>query len=150
MEPSELEEGEAAIVDELRGPASEVLYLAGPMSDTDENTYEDFNRPAFHKEAARLRDLGYTVISPAEMPGIDPDKPYTVGDEQYRAILKRDVIIMLSTADRVAMLDGWEDSEGACTEVEIASMLYIPCIDAKELTEVCIKEERTDDGVYRD
>ncbi|MCY1527250.1 hypothetical protein D9M68_623110 [compost metagenome] len=37
------------------------IYLAGPMTGLPE-----FNYPAFHAEAARLRALGYQVENPAE------------------------------------------------------------------------------------
>lgn len=37
------------------------IYLAGPMTGLPE-----FNYPAFHAEAARLRGLGYQVENPAD------------------------------------------------------------------------------------
>ena len=54
------------------------IYLAGPMTGLPE-----FNYPAFHAEAARLRQLGYHVENPAEnsasrhhlvrLPALGPD-----------------------------------------------------------------------------
>lgn len=94
------------------------LYLAGPMSGLPQ-----FNFPAFHAAAARLRDRGYTVINPAELEDGDTSKPWT----HY---MRRD-IAMLVTADAVAVLPGWERSRGASLEVHIARELGMPIIDAE-------------------
>ena len=41
------------------------IYIAGPMTGK-----QDLNFPLFHREAARLRADGWTVVNPAE---INPD-----------------------------------------------------------------------------
>lgn len=85
------------------------IYLSGPMSGMPE-----FNFPAFHAEAARLRALGYKVVNPAEI-NVDGDKSW---EECLRADIKA-----LCDCDAVALLPGWENSKGAHLEVHIAHRL---------------------------
>lgn len=96
------------------------IYLAGPMSGL-----PDYNFPAFHAAAKRLRSMGYTVINPAELDGGDTSKPW----DYY---MRRD-IPMLLTAEAVAVLPGWEQSRGATLEVTIARALGMPVLDAETL-----------------
>lgn len=60
------------------------IYLAGPM-----RGYAEFNFPAFHAAAARLREQGHTVFNPAERDierhGADISKGNDTGDEQMAA-----------------------------------------------------------------
>lgn len=97
-----------------------VLYLAGPMSGL-----PDFNFPAFHAAAARLRAQGYVVINPAELDDGDTSHSW----DYY---MRRD-IPMLLTAQAVAVLPGWEQSRGATLEVTIARALGMPVLDAETL-----------------
>ena len=85
------------------------LYLSGPMSGM-----ADFNFPAFHAEAKRLRSLGYVIVSPAE---INPDTKMT-----WEQCL-RDDIKALCDCDGIALMDGWEGSKGAHLELHIAHRL---------------------------
>lgn len=87
------------------------IYLSGPMSGL-----PDLNFPAFHAEAARLRALGYDVVSPAE---VNPD--HTMLWEQcLRADIKA-----LCDCDAIALMPGWENSKGAHLELHIAHRLGI-------------------------
>jgi hypothetical protein len=87
------------------------IYLSGPMTGI-----PDFNFPAFHAEAKRLRALGYEVVNPAE---ITPDH------ETPRWICLRRDIAALMECDTLALLDGWESSEGARLEEHIARHVAI-------------------------
>lgn len=84
-------------------------YIAGPMTGL-----PDFNFPAFHEAAARLRARGDTVLNPAENP--DPPCKSWVG-------YMRMAIAQLVQCDAVFLLPGWRDSRGARLEVEIARQL---------------------------
>lgn len=84
--------------------------------------HEDGNRGAFSEAAAELSSRGYDVINPHDLDdGGTPNWIYS---------LKRDVA-HVAKADVVAVMDGWEASEGAIFEVFIASKLGIPVIDAQ-------------------
>lgn len=89
------------------------VYIAGPM-----RGYKDYNYPEFHKYAALLRSLGYTVINPAESFGGRQDLPIEV-------YLEHD-LVLLSLCDVIVLLKGWEKSEGVRQEIEYAQKVGIP------------------------
>lgn len=82
------------------------IYLSGPMTGMD-----DFNFPAFHAEAARLRAEGNFVINPAEH-GEEPNLPWA----EY---LRKDIKLLME-CDHIHLLPGWSNSKGARLEVHIA------------------------------
>ena len=105
-----------------------VIYLAGPMSGI-----ENFNYPAFHAAAEKLRADGYRVISPAgDEQGTEP----IVWGDWMRLGLR-----LLLLADEVRVLPGWEQSKGASLEVHVARELGMVMKSAEDDDE---KEERTD------
>lgn len=81
------------------------IYISGPMTGK-----PDMNFPAFHAAAARMRDMGYTVYSPAELP--DDLGGWT---DYMRACL-----VQMSKCTSILMLPGWESSKGATLEHHIA------------------------------
>jgi hypothetical protein len=90
-----------------------ILYLAGPMTGL-----EDFNRPAFHAAARRLRAAGALVLNPAESP--EPCAAPDWGDWM------RGALTMMLTADGVALLPGAGGSRGAALECRVAHELAMP------------------------
>lgn len=99
------------------------VYLAGPMTGI-----EDYNFPAFHEAAKRLRDIGYEVSNPAENFEGDQSLPWDV-------YLRR-AIEQVVTVDGVAVLPGWSRSKGARLEVHVADALGMPILDAETLAPV--------------
>ncbi|HCI4017240.1 TPA: DUF4406 domain-containing protein [Pseudomonas aeruginosa] len=98
----------------------ERIYLAGPMTGLPE-----FNYPAFHAEAARLRQLGYHVENPAE---INPD------GGSWSDCMRRDIPRLL-TCDAFALLPGWLSSRGANVEHGLAVQLGMTITMAADVTE---------------
>lgn len=94
------------------------VYVAGPMSGLPE-----FNYPAFHAEATRLRALGYHVENPA-------CNPKQANWEGYM----RQALQQMLTCELVAMLPGWESSRGASIERKLAFELGMPVLVAGEIT----------------
>lgn len=90
------------------------IYIAGPMTG-----YPELNFPAFHREAAHYRAMGYEVINPAEI-NSDPKAEWL---DCMRADIKQ-----LVDCDTVAMLPGWEWSKGARLEHYIANALGMKVI----------------------
>lgn len=80
------------------------IYIAGPMTG-----YKKYNKAAFKSVEKFLEATGeYHVLNPARVKPIKGYKSY----RDYWHINKA----MLRAADVIYMLDGWEDSRGACRE----------------------------------
>jgi hypothetical protein len=110
------------------------LYLAGPM-----RGYPDFNFPAFHEAAARLRGEGHEVFSPAENDikrHGDNFAKGTNGDHEeinkvgfnLRVALGEDLAWICAEAEGIALLPGWERSKGATAEHATAVALGLKVI----------------------
>ena len=82
------------------------IYLSGPMSGLPE-----LNFPAFHAAAAQLRTQGLDVVNPAEISASQP------GD--WQACMRADIAALVG-CDTIALLPGWERSQGAHLELHIA------------------------------
>jgi hypothetical protein len=105
------------------------IYLAGPMSG-----YPEFNFPAFNAAAERLRAGGLEVFNPAERDierhnGVDISKGNKTGSIKQamkehgfdrRAAMADDLEFIMRHADAIALLPGWEASEGANLELAAA------------------------------
>lgn len=101
-----------AQVDEL------VIYLSGPMTGI-----ADYNHPEFCRIARELRDKGYKVISPDET---------VVHLKNWENYMRADIKLLMD-ADKVAVLEGWQQSKGAQIEVFLASQLGMEVIDVNYL-----------------
>ena len=95
------------------------IYIAGPMSGI-----KDYNRPAFHAAAAKLRAKGHEVVSPAEL---ITDANYTTWIAAMRVCVAE-----MMTCDMVMALPGWSTSKSACIEVDLATGLEMHVIGACE------------------
>ncbi len=111
------------------------IYLAGPM-----RGYRNFNFAAFDFAAERLRAHGHEVFSPAdhdrEVIGADALINAT-GDEDQLAretrytindALAADTTYICREAEAVALLPGWENSNGAQAERALAVALGLTII----------------------
>jgi hypothetical protein len=96
------------------------IYLSGKMTGVAE-----FNYPAFHRNAAFLRENRWKVISPAELDadlGINENTVMT--EEKYHEIIKHDYAALLQ-CDAVAFMPEWENSRGAKLESKFANILKL-------------------------
>lgn len=91
------------------------IYVSGPMTGLPE-----YNYPAFNYLAAELRADGHEVCNPAEFFGGDATRT--------RAEYIRESVVQLLECDMVVTLPGWELSEGACLEIQLAKELEYPII----------------------
>jgi hypothetical protein len=115
------------------------IYLAGPM-----RGIPQFNFPAFDYAAAKLREQGFNVFSPAERDRSIhstrlEDNP--TGDEKMaeqdvgfslREALAADTQYIALHADGIALLPGWEQSSGANAELALARALRLSVIHLGE------------------
>lgn len=97
------------------------LYVCGPMTGL-----PDYNYPAFHEAAARLRKLGWTVLNPAENFGGDQTLPYGT----YMSEAVKQVASLTGKNDAIALLPGWEKSRGATMEALIAQRMGVRVLNA--------------------
>lgn len=121
------------------------IYLAGPM-----RGYPQFNFPAFHAAAAKLRQEGHEVFSPAERDierngGVDISVNNATGSEEQldkelglkdgdfiRIALCDDLTWICKEADAIALLPGWENSKGARAEAATAYALGLQVCNVAE------------------
>lgn len=93
-----------------RPPPTDAIYISGPMTGK-----PDLNFPAFNAEAARLRNLGFRVVNPAEVQ-MPPETTWA-------GFMRVDIAAMLNSCDTVVVLPGWNRSKGAQLEVYLARQL---------------------------
>ena len=84
------------------------IYISGPMTGK-----PDLNREAFERAAMALRGKGYEVINPHDI-----EQPVI----SWAACMRQDIKALMD-ADAIAMLTGWEDSNGARIEFHLAHKL---------------------------
>lgn len=101
-------------------------YLAGPMRGLPE-----FNFPAFHKEAALLRDKGWKIFSPAERDEADEalNGDWAVGTQRGLDYFMQYDLAAVCQTDAVIYLPGWEDSQGARLEGMVAVEIDHPVFE---------------------
>jgi Asp-tRNA(Asn)/Glu-tRNA(Gln) amidotransferase A subunit family amidase len=85
-------------------------YIAGPISSN-----PDGYRAEFAAAAEKLKAQGWEVVNPAENP---PEPSW----EAYMKVSLRQLV----DCDGVALLKGWERSEGASWEESVAKRLKMP------------------------
>ena len=102
------------------------VYLSGPMTGL-----PDLNFPAFNSYARRLRAAGYDVINPAE---INPD-----GAKSWHACMRADLAALL-TCDALALMPGWQTSNGAHLEMHVAHRVGIEITFADALIDLARHE----------
>ena len=96
------------------------IYISGPMSGLPEQNF-----PAFNAEAARLRDLGYEVVNPADLNPIDVPL-------SWHECMRNDLKALLD-CDTLALLDGWQKSNGAHLEMHLAHRVGMNIVIAREV-----------------
>jgi nucleoside 2-deoxyribosyltransferase len=116
------EETQALPAHEFEGMTMRV-YLSGPMKG-----YPESNFPAFHAKAAALRSKGLEVVNPAEInvKGAGNDADF------YNQCLRADLKAMMD-CDAIALMRGWEASNGANLELHVAHRVGMRVLFVDEL-----------------
>ncbi len=92
-----------------------LVYIAGPMTGL-----LGFNYDAFNHAESVLNELGYDVLNPAR--NFDGDQTLP------REVYMRECFQQVLKCDTVVVLDGWQNSHGALTEVNMAKELSLPVL----------------------
>ena len=90
------------------------LYIAGPMTGI-----EEYNYPAFNAAGAALEARGYDVLNPTRGKASPSEDPPGTSWADYMRL----ALVMVTQADGIALLSGWEHSRGARLEVDVARAL---------------------------
>lgn len=111
---------------------SGIWYLAGPMSNIPQ-----FNYPAFYRIAKQLREMGYTIQSPAELD--TPEQQAVALASTTGAVidmvksgltwgdtLAKDVKLVSDVVDGIIAMPTWYKSRGARLEVFVATLCNKP------------------------
>lgn len=109
----------------MKGP----VYIAGKM-----RGMPFFNFPAFDEAALRFHEAGWRVISPADLDrlhGFTEEMP-PPSKEFLREAILRD-LQAISTCTAIALLPGWETSQGVRVELALAQFLGLEVYDASTL-----------------
>ncbi len=117
-------------------PDRKRVYLAGPMTGM-----KFHNAPAFAAFKEELESIGYSVVTPVELNsrvwqrkyGV-PFDPYTMtcdyGHELLPEMFAEDVVEILTRVDAVAVMPGWDKSEGVARELAVATLFNKEIFDA--------------------
>jgi nucleoside 2-deoxyribosyltransferase len=99
-------------------------YVAGPMRGLPE-----YGFPAFEKAGEALRDAGWYVYSPRDNDEAAGLTAPSTGDPEAALPLKHYMakdLAQVCKSDAVIVLPGWEESEGARLEVDVAQRVDVP------------------------
>lgn len=90
------------------------IYISGKMSGLPE-----YNYPYFDKVENDLLNQGYSVVNPANI-GRAVIIPEGLSEKEIYKIYLNESVKGLLKCNAIYMLKGWEDSFGACFELELA------------------------------
>lgn len=110
------------------------VYLAGPM-----RGLPDWNYLAFDKAEIAWRDAGHHVFNPARLAralGYDFSSCGGMADRPHLQHVMISDVACLYAAEAIALLPGWELSEGATVELALAQFLNLLVYDAVTLVQI--------------
>ena len=112
------------------------IYISGPMTGIEPREY----RRRFREAEAILRRHGYGCINPCRewpcrFPWIYKAMEFCLGHSKaYALILAYDLILLMTRADGIAMIPGWQASRGAQIENYVSQHFWMQGI-SKAVTE---------------
>jgi len=113
-----------------------MIYVSGPMSGIEPREY----RRRFREAERILHRHGYGCINPCRVwacrwPWIYRAMEWALGKQlAYAVVLAYDLLLLMTRADGIAMLPGWETSRGAKIENYVSMHFWMDGI-SKTVTE---------------
>lgn len=109
------------------------IYISGPVTGKPND-----NRAAFENASVALRSAGYEFFIPHEI--VEPDDSHETAmrlcvHELTAPVVRRGIVYGSPRYDGLALLPGWEQSEGARLERAVAEACGIPCKTVDEWLE---------------
>ena len=109
------------------------LYISGPVTGV-----PDYNRRSFASAGVALADAGYTWFDPHDL--VNPEDTHETAmllcvNELTERTQKPGIRYPVPRYDGLALLPGWEQSEGAKLEKAVAEACGIPCKTVHEWIE---------------
>ena len=101
------------------------VYISGPMTGI-----ENFNIKAFQLAEAKFTIAGYEVYNPIVNAHLFKD--IESEDKKYSMVMRKDLIDLLY-CDCIAMLKGWEQSNGAKVELLVAQTCGLEVLCAETM-----------------
>lgn len=107
-----------------------MIYIAGPM-----RNLPLYNFPAFDEAAKRFRDAGWQVVNPADLDRAVGVTEHTdpLPKNFMRQALQRDLSAICDSCDAIALLPGWQKSDGVRVELSLAEALGLDVYDAQTM-----------------
>lgn len=115
-----------------------LVYLSGGMSGISRSEY----RRKFREAEKIMRKHGYGVINPCNVwacrwPWIYRAMEWAMGKRlAYAVVLCYDLLLLMTRADGIAMLPGWQSSRGAQIENYVAMHFWMQGISRAVLEEI--------------
>jgi len=104
------------------------VYLSGPMTNV-----INYNVPAFAEAHAVLKQMGAERIYDPAMEWLNEPNAEAHDHEHYMRKCIGELIRIDSDRkllyDMLVLLDGWKESDGCLTEVNVANACGIPCVE---------------------
>ena len=116
--------------EKLRKPYPSI-YIAGPMKGL-----PDFNYPAFNEAADRLFKQGWLTANPVCIGGKYGTAEELANSPTLLAEAVSKELAILADCDAIYLLPGWEDSQGARKELQLALLLGLVVVQATAESEV--------------
>ena len=119
------------------------VYISGPMTDKATGKVSAENLAAFHHAERLLREMGYRrIVNPTRVwacrwPWIYRAMEWVLGKRlAYAVVLCYDLLLLMTRADGIAVLPGWQASRGAQIENYVSMHFWMQGISKAVTDEI--------------
>ena len=106
---------------------SKLVYIAGPMRGR-----PNWNYPIFNHYAALYRQAGWHVINPVDIGNLFGSPSYLEANPRILKLVMDIELCCVARCDAIFLIDGWETSDGARNELQVALNRRLIILSSKE------------------